>query len=95
MKTQTIDLTGASKEKKVPIEFLYYIGGAGIGLTIDNAQYLDDPQEFGYIELICRNYLRDELNPIDLMFAYQVPKDRGAGVLVAGKWNDGIVKESD
>lgn len=44
------------------------------------------PDEFEYIELICKNYSND-----DLIFAYNNPNDRSSGILYLGKWNDGVV----
>ena len=45
------------------------------------------PQDWKFIELICSNYATE----FDLMFAYNDPNSRDWGVLVLGKWNDGVV----
>jgi hypothetical protein len=45
------------------------------------------PNQFNYVELICENYTHD----MDLMFAYNNPKNRSDGSLFAGHWNDGVV----
>lgn len=45
------------------------------------------PSDFGYIELICKNYMDGH----DLMFAYNDPDMRKKGVLFFGMWNDGVV----
>jgi hypothetical protein len=46
------------------------------------------PDQYNYIELICRNYQKD----CDLMFAYNEKNDRSAGVLFIVRFNDGVVK---
>ena len=47
------------------------------------------PNEFKYIELICEDYSDGK----SLMFAYNNPnaKGRNDGLLIIGKWNDGVV----
>ena len=47
------------------------------------------PRAYAYIELICKNYSTEDT--WDLMFAYDDPENRKAGVLYVGHWNDGIV----
>ena len=45
------------------------------------------PATFSYIELVCLNYIKGK----DLMFAYNDPEQREDGILIIGKWNDGVV----
>lgn len=45
------------------------------------------PSDMDYIELICKNYVQG----VDIMFAYSRPDKRHEGLLVFGKWNDGVV----
>jgi hypothetical protein len=86
--TQTIVL-GEQKDKafKKPIEFLTHINI----LTCDDvsAQPVDnEPCDWNYIELICKDYRPN----LDLMFAYDNASDRSEGVVIIGRWNDGVVK---
>lgn len=46
------------------------------------------PHHWNYIELISKNYSPN----LDLLFAYNDADDRGEGILIIGRWNDGIVK---
>ena len=48
----------------------------------------NEPCAWNYIELICKDY-RPNLN---LMFAYDNASDRSEGVVIIGRWNDGVVK---
>ena len=46
------------------------------------------PDRWNFIELICKDYIIG----LDLMFAYNDADDRSGGVLMIGRWNDGVVK---
>jgi len=50
---------------------------------------LSQPHEWGFIELICKDYAPH----LDLMFAYDDAGDRSNGCLMVGCWNDGVVKQ--
>lgn len=85
--TKTIIL-GEQKDKAIknPIEFFSLISVA----NRDNAgaEPASAPDRWNFIELICKNYVDN----IDLMFAYNYADRRGSGVLMIGRWNDGVVK---
>ena len=46
------------------------------------------PCKWNYIELICKDYIIG----LDLMFAYDDAGDRSSGIIIIGRWNDGVVK---
>lgn len=71
------------EKKKTPITFDKCLGAE---LRIEDAGV--DPDEYGYIELICQNYIENK----DLMYAYDNPMSRGSGSLFIGHWNDGVVE---
>lgn len=63
------------------IELLFFINPNG-----DKCESLACPENFKFIELICKNYKGGNY---DLMFAYS--EDRALGLLYLGHFNDGIV----
>ena len=86
--TKTIIL-GEQKDKaiKKPIEFFTNLNVLGI----DDVEVETEPTmpcKWDYIELICKDYAPN----LDLMFAYDDADDRGNGILIIGRWNDGVVK---
>ena len=85
--TKTIIL-GEQKNKDVkkPIEFFTHItikdsDDASVE-TVDSL-----PSKWNYIELICKDYIIG----LDVMFAYDDAGDRSSGILIIGRWNDGVV----
>ena len=54
------------------------------------AVYEELPCHWKYIELICKEYLGNKT--LDLMYAYDDPKDRSRGRLFLGQWNNGYVE---
>jgi hypothetical protein len=46
------------------------------------------PSDYEYLELISKNYTTG----YDLIFAYNDPAERNAGILFIGHWNDGVVE---
>jgi len=81
--TTTIVIGPVPKEvTKTPIKFSLYLSDYSLEIKEMSAK----PHHFMYIELICRDYNND----YDLMFAYDDPDYRKDGVLVLGKWNDGV-----
>jgi hypothetical protein len=86
--TKTIIL-GEQKDKaiKKPIEFLTHIHLIDCdNVSVENVETL--PCKWNYIELICKDYAPN----LDLMFAYDHADDRGNGILIIGRWNDGVVE---
>lgn len=47
---------------------------------------LETPDEYDYVELICRNYI----DGMDIMFAYN-KGEKEIGLLYFGHFNDGVV----
>ncbi len=94
MKTKVIVIkTGVSVEdtpkyEPIPIEFHKLLSVNG-----NFVETRDAPISYNFVELICLNY-SDKLDPYcrDLMFAFDDPKNREAGTLFLGRWNDGIVE---
>jgi len=85
LETKCIDLGNVGNEgKKVPIEFFNKLSPTGslVSTTIN-------PSLCGVIELVCRGYTTEGY---DLMFAYQAPGKRHEGILIIGRFNDGIVE---
>lgn len=71
-----------------PIEFFSLIGL----IDSDDAEVnvvTSKPHHWNYIELISKNYSPN----LDLLFAYNDADDRGEGILIIGRWNDGFVKK--
>ena len=85
-KTIVIGEVGQAK-KRAPINFDKLLGE---NLKFESAEYCN-PNDYKYIELVCRNY-DGEGKGTDVMFAYDNPTNRSAGVLFIGQWNDGFVE---
>ena len=86
--TKTIIL-GEQKDKAInkPIEFFTHIHVVDSDdVSVENVETL--PCKWNYIELICKDYAPN----LDLMFAYDDADDRSNGILIIGRWNDGVVK---
>ena len=85
--TKTIVL-GEQRDLAVmkPIEFFTLITVADHD-EVDYEPIRSKPYELNYIELVSKNYAPN----IDLLFAYNDPNDRGSGLLIIGRWNDGFV----
>jgi hypothetical protein len=89
MATKTIIIGEESEKNKKCIEFNYHLiydSNSKIGLSMTNT--INSPNFYNYIELIALDYRKG----VDLMFAYQDKNARNCGVLIIGKWNDGIVE---
>lgn len=50
------------------------------------------PNQYAFVELICKNYLSRTNVHRDLMFAYDLESERERGCLYLGSWNDGVVE---
>jgi len=75
---------------KKPIEFISQIGVVDSKVVeVDETEWA--PHHWKYIELICKDYALK----LDLIFAYNDPNARGDGVLILGRWNDGVVEQYD
>ena len=88
--TKTIIL-GEQKDKdaKKPIEFFTHIHVVDSDdVEVLNVETETLPCKWNYIELICKDYAPN----LDLMFAYDDADDRSNGILIIGRWNDGVVK---
>lgn len=72
---------------KKPIEFFSLLNVADHS-DVDVAVTSSKPHQWNYIELICKNYSPN----LDLLFAYNDADDRGEGILIIGRWNDGVVQ---
>jgi hypothetical protein len=86
--TKTIVL-GEPKDKAInkPIEFFTHIHVSESDEI--SAEPVDSrPHEWGFIELICKDYAPN----LDLMFAYDDAGERSNGILMVGRWNDGVVQ---
>lgn len=68
-----------------PIEFDVFLSANNVFCPTDYS-----PDEYAFIELICKNYLDNDNTHRDLMFVYD--DFRNEGVLIIGSWNDGVVK---
>lgn len=87
--TKTIIL-GEQKDKAInkPIEFFSQLNVLeSDSIEIENVA-TSNPHHWNYIELICKDYAPN----LDLLFAYDDADDRGEGILIIGRWNDGTVK---
>jgi hypothetical protein len=84
--TKTIVIGELVQKQKNPIVFLYLLNHCSPKGSIleKSTEY---PHNYKFIELIASNYN----DGCDLMFAYNDPLDRSAGVLYIGHWNDGVV----
>lgn len=86
--TITIVLGYNAKSVRKPIEFRLFLD---IDETFERADLVEDcPKDWKYIELICKEYRGIE--SLDLMYAYDNPKDRAMGRFFIGQWNDGYVE---
>ena len=74
---------------KKPIEFFSTLDVSD-SLDVDANIVTSKPHQWNYIELICKNYSPN----LDLLFAYNDADDRGEGILVIGRWNDGVVENT-
>lgn len=73
--------------EKKPIEFFSMIGiidSDDVEVNVASSK----PHHWNYIELICKECAPN----LDLMFAYDDADARRDGVLMIGRWNDGLVK---
>jgi hypothetical protein len=86
--TKTIIL-GEQKDASIkqPIEFFTHINVSESD-EISAEPVNSPPHEWGFIELICKDYAAN----LDLMFAYDDASDRSNGILMVGRWNNGVVK---
>ena len=86
--TKTIVIGELPKpSEKKPIEFFTHIHLIDSDdVSVENVETL--PCKWNYIELICKDYAPN----LDLMFAYDDADRRGNGLLIIGRWNDGVVK---
>ena len=84
--TITIVLGSNGVQVRKPIEFRHMLDDD----ETFEAVYEDRPCHWKYIELICKEYLGTK--SLDLMYAYDDPKDRSRGRLFLGQWNDGYVE---
>jgi hypothetical protein len=86
--TKTIVLGELPKPaEKKPIEFFSLLNV----VDHDDAEVnvvSSKPHHWNNIELISKNYSPN----LDLLFAYNDADDRGEGILIIGRWNDGFVK---
>ena len=85
--TITIVLGADMKTSRKPIVFRHVLDWDA---TFEKVDIDHRPCHWKYIELICKEYLGNK--SIDLMFAYDDPKDRSMGRLFLGQWNDGYVE---
>ena len=86
--TKTIVL-GEQKDKAInkPIEFFTRLNILeSDDVKVESAD--TKPYEWNYIELICKNYTIN----LDLIFVYENADDRSSGILMIGRWNDGVAK---
>jgi hypothetical protein len=81
--TKTI-VIGEHKDEgaKKLIEFVYLVN------PIERDDVVSLPHQWNYIELICKDFA----SGLDLLFAYNDASERGEGILILGRWNDGVVK---
>lgn len=80
------------KQQK-PIEFRFLMVDGHENPHLRKALPTDGPSNYAYVELIARNYCNVDIGGrLDLMFAYNHPDNRTAGVLFLGKFNDGVVE---
>jgi hypothetical protein len=86
METKCLILQRSNKNTKKPIVFDSVLN---VNFEIEKVSELK-PTVFKYIELICKNYAKG----VDLMYAYddEESANNGAGTLVLGQWNDGVVE---
>lgn len=96
MSTKTI-VIGSKENKPRKLKPLTFKGVLDVDYRDDNKPRIfvsnsvgPQPQDFNYIELISKNYIEG----VDVMFAYNNPdpEKRGEGLILFGKWNDGVVE---
>lgn len=93
-KTIVIGRKGQQPRKLMPIQFTHIIQaphpvvGSKTDVIVSNNDCEASPQDFNYIELIAKDYIKG----VDVMFAYDHPAMRTKGVLFLGMWNGGSVK---
>lgn len=76
-----------NKDTKMSIEFFTHLTiKDSDDVSVETVDSL--PSKWKYIELICKDYIIG----LDLMFVYDDAGDRGCGILIIGRWNDGVVK---
>lgn len=86
--TKTIVLGEQQKNAdKKPIEFFSLISLIDSN-NVDVAVSSSKPHEWNYVELICKDYAPN----LDLIFVYINPDIRSDGLLIIGRWNDGVVQ---
>lgn len=85
--TETIVL-GVPKERADKIVFEKILTD-DLEVTPSNSYAWNKPSEWNYVELICKDY--SGVGSYDLIFAYNDPDNRSAGVLYLGHWNGGVV----
>jgi hypothetical protein len=84
--TITIVLGADMKPVRKPIEFHRVLDSDETFGPV----YEEYPCHWKYIELICKEYLGNKT--LDLMYAYDDPKDRSKGRLFLGQWNNGYIE---
>jgi len=84
--TKTIVIGACYQDDNKPIEFKYFLT-EDIEIDTPQGEY-NSPSSFKFIELICKKYDQEH----DLMFAYNDANERGSGILMIGRWNDGVVR---
>jgi len=90
-KTIIIGEVAKPQPKLKPITFSKVLMSAiEINADCTRTWLLQSPNNYKYIELICRSY--GYTSDTDLMFAYNNPDERNRGVLFVGSWNDGITE---
>jgi len=102
MSTQTIVIGQTCTTKNlVPIEFSKVLALSTHGvISRDSTDIIEilpvgylKPTDYKFIELICKNYYSPTNGCwLDLMFAYEDKLLREKGLLILGKWNDGVVE---
>lgn len=85
--TKTIVL-GEQREQadKKPIEFFSLISLIDSD-DVEVEVVTTKPHYWNYVELICKGYAPN----LDLIYVYNDPDNRGSGLLIIGRWNDGFV----
>jgi len=84
--TITIVLGSNGVQVRKPIEFRHVLCSNLFEPVLEG----EGPCYWKYIELICKGYRGNE--SLDLMYAYDNPKQRYSGWLVLGQWNSGYVE---
>lgn len=85
--TKTIVLGASYINNNKPIEFFTQLNIIDSDdVEVENVD--NEPHDWNYIELICKECAPN----LDLMFAYDDVDARRNGVLIIGRWNDGVEK---